>query len=280
MYDYTMDPSGDVVLTLRNPNAPLAIWDSDEPPPIETEPTVEPIAEPIDEPIGEPIVEPIVEPNTVPEPAPPTENGILAENEPPPQDDEAPLQEDPHPVMPPDEPVTFLVSSRHLVLASPVLKAMLTGGWNEGDRNNGQLHICAEDWDAKALAVVMNVLHSHYRQVPKTVTLEMLAKIAVIVDYYKVHEALEIMASVWIKVLQESLPHLLGRDVVLWILVSWVFGDVSIFKQVTKVAILRSRGDVEISQRLPIPPAVIGKLLEFASEVVRIINNVLSYRPN
>jgi len=38
--------------------------------------------------------------------------------------------------------------------------------------------------------IVMSVLYSHYRLVPKKVSLEMLAKIAVIVDYYKIHEAL------------------------------------------------------------------------------------------
>jgi len=148
---------------------------------------------------------------------------------------------------------------------------MLTGGWKEGDKNNGPLQVGAEDWDAKALVIVMNVLHSHCRQVPKTVSLEMLAKIAVIADYYKIHEALQIIASLWVKALKQALPNSLGRDIILWILVSSVFGDATIFRQVTEVAILRSRKDVEIPRELPIPPALIGKLLTFGSHEIRAV---------
>ena len=136
---------------------------------------------------------------------------------------------------------------------------MLTGGWKEGDKDNGLVRRgCAEDWDTEALVIVMNVLHSHYRQVPKKVSLEMLAKIAVIVDYYKIHEALQIIASLWINALKMSLPDAPGRVLILWILVSWVFADAAIFRKVTKVAILRSKKDTTIPHELPIP-AVIGK---------------------
>lgn len=106
----------------------------------------------------------------------------------------------------------------------------------------------------------MNVLHSRYRQVPATVTLETLGKIAVIVDYYQIHEALLIMAPLWIKALLERQPpKVLGRDLILWIVVSWVFRDGAVFRVATKVAILRTRKDLEIPRDLPIPSAVIGK---------------------
>ncbi|KAK4153670.1 hypothetical protein C8A00DRAFT_15107 [Chaetomidium leptoderma] len=211
MCDYTMDPSGDVVLTLKTPNAPLAIWDAGD-----TEPTAS--------------------------------------------------------TTPSDGPVTFLVSSRHLILASPVLKAMLTGGWDEGAANNGQRQIRAEDWDAEALEIVMNVLHNHYRSVPKMVTLKLLAKIALIVDYYEVHEALQMMASMWIHALRKSLPNSFGTGVVLWTLVSWVFGDAAVFKRITKVAILRSRKDVEIPQELPIPLAVIDRINQHRKDSMGVIS--------
>ena len=126
----------------------------------------------------------------------------------------------------------------------------------------------------------MNVLHSHCRQVPRTVSLEMLAKIAVIADYYKIHEALQIIVSLWIKTLKQALPSSLGRDVILWILVSSVFGAATIFRKVTEVAILRSRKDIEIPRELPIPPAVIGKFLAKYNGLIVGINNVQSHRPN
>jgi hypothetical protein len=217
---------------------------------------------------------PIAEGNPIAE-----DNPISEDQQPAPQDSEASPQEDSQRSTLLTEPVTFLVSSRHLILASPVFKAMLTGGWKEGDKNNGPLQVGAEDWDAEALVIVMNVLHSHCHQVPKTISLEMLAKIAVIVDYYKIHEAVQIIASLWVKALEKTLPSSLGRDVILWILVSSVFGDATIFRQVTKVAILWSREDMKIPCGLPIPPAVIGKVLTKNNELIVRTDNVQSHRP-
>lgn len=162
--------------------------------------------------------------------------------------------------------VTFLVSSRHLVLASPVFKAMLEGGWSEGNKKDGRFRIRAEDWDVEALTVVMNVLHSHYRQVPKRVTLKMLAKIGMIVDYYKLHEAFQPMARLWMEPLKNSMPDSsFGADATLWLSVSWVFEDETAFTSITKVAILWSPKGVEVPQGLPIPQVIIGKCLHSAS---------------
>lgn len=257
MCDYVMDPFGDVILTLSNPNAPFAVWDGGEDGPALTEPSANPeTAEPT--PHAEHTL-PAEIPPLVETTAPAEDTTIARDELPAPQDNEASPQEESQTSTISTESATFLVSSRHLILASPVFKAMLTGGWKEGDKNNGPVRGSAEDWDTEALVIVMNVLHSHYRQVPKTVSLEMLAKIAAIVDYYKIHEALQLIASLWINALKNSLPDSPGRDVILWILVSWVFGNAAIFRQVTKVAILQSKKDITIPHELPIPLAVIGK---------------------
>lgn len=87
----------------------------------------------------------------------------------------------------------------------------------------------------------------------------MLAKIAVIIDYYKLYEVLEIVAPLWFKALKAALSNSPGRDITLWILVSWVFRDASILKQITRVAILWSKKDITILHELPIPLAIIGK---------------------
>jgi hypothetical protein len=207
----------DVVLTLRHPNQPLAVWNDD------------------DEPLSH-------------QHKPNTESNC--------PDEDGPFDTDEGAA---DKPLTFLVSLKHLILASPVLKAMLTGGWREGIRHNGRLEIEAEGWDAEALAIVMRVVHGQNRQAPRVVTLELLAKIAVIVDYYQVHEAFLVLAPMWIRSATEKVPTLLCRDLMLWIMVSWVFGAGDVFQQATRVAVLRSKGDVEISPELPIPPPVLGK---------------------
>lgn len=206
---YNIDPLGDTILTLANPNNYPPALDECV---VATEP----------EPPGE---------------APPVDKPVSV-------------------------PVTFLVSSHHLVLASPVFKAMMNGGWNEGNMKEGRFRVRTEDWDVEALTIVMNVLHSHYRQVPKTVTLKMLAKISVIVDYYKIQEAFQPMVLLWMLPLESQVPSTsFSPDDVLWILISWVFEDEKVFTQTTKAAILWGREDIVGSNTLPIPPVVIGKLL-------------------
>jgi hypothetical protein len=208
MCDRNIDPLGDTILTLANPN--------NSPPAL-------------------------------------VESVVAAEPEPP---DSSPLVDKPVPVL-----VTFLVSSYHLILASPVFKAMLNGGWHEGNKKDGRFRIRAEDWDVEALTIAMNILHSHYRRVPKTVTLKMLAKISVIVDYYKIQEAFQPMVLLWMPSLESRMPSFsFSPDDVLWILVSWVFEDEKAFTQTTKAAILWGKEDI-VSPTLPIPPVVIGKLL-------------------
>ncbi len=161
----------------------------------------------------------------------------------------------------PPSPVTFRLSSHHLTQASPVFKAALTGAWKEGSTAAGGCYeINVEDWDAEAMRVVLSLIHCRTKGIPRIVTLEMLTKVAVLVDYYQLHEAVHFYASLWIDTLRHSLPTAYGRDLILWICVSWVFKDASIFKAVTKLAVEQSPGKVATLQ-LPIPERVISRFV-------------------
>ena len=106
--------------------------------------------------------------------------------------------------------------------------------------------------------VVLSLIHSRTRCIPRTVTLEMLSKLATLVDYYGLHEALQFCASLWIDHLRHSLPKICNRDLMLWIFVSWVFKDATFFKTVTKLAIEQSPAKMA-TIHLPIPEGVISK---------------------
>lgn len=233
-YNFIMDPSGDVLLSLSNANELFAVWQNpvldklNEPEPVESKvPVPEPTPEPVFEPLFEPLSESLSEP--VSKPAP--------------------------------KMMTFLLSSRHLSLASPVLKAMLSGAWSEGmrDESDGLFRLHAEDWDSEALVIVMNAVHGRWSLVPRTVSLEILAKIATIVDYYDIREALQLILSHWMEGFTAwSVPRTLCRETVLWILISWVFKDAAIFGQATKIAILLSTQDLVIPDGVPIPFFISG----------------------
>ncbi|KAI4610829.1 hypothetical protein J4E80_007858 [Alternaria sp. BMP 0032] len=89
----------------------------------------------------------------------------------------------------------YHVSSRHLILASPWFeKAMTEEGFVESnrDKKDGLFHINAQDWDAKAFYIVLCIVHGRNKLVKREMTLEMLAKIAVLEDYYGFGETLDV----------------------------------------------------------------------------------------
>jgi hypothetical protein len=150
------------------------------------------------------------------------------------------------------EPVTFLVSSHHLALASPVFSAALKMG--------GPRDIDIRGWDAGAMTIVMSIIHHKGPQIPRKVDLELLGRIATVVDHYQMHEAVQHIARSWIRRLRTSLPNSYGRDLILWLYIALVFKDDDVFRHATKVAIWQCPGDMETLQ-LPILSTVIGKSL-------------------
>lgn len=253
MCDYTMDSSGDVVLTLRCPDQPFA------PPPSLSRPfgqnTVASSAgSSADGSAGsagsaDASMKKLEQTSTGGRatPATSTESSKTEETE------------------EPTKPVTFRVSSRHLILASPVFKALFTRGWKEGQPTiSGEYQITAEGWGVDAMVVFLDALHGRYLKTPKIVTLELLAKIAVIVDYYATHEAMHLLYPLWVEHLRATtvFPKCLyvSRELALWICLTWVFSDEPNF-----VIAVRTAVEHNVTQSwaggLPIPGAVLSKLI-------------------
>lgn len=207
-----MDPSGDVVLTLRNPNELFAPC-----PQLSTLATTESPA--------------ALDSNT---------NGSKTDAS--------------------TKLVTFRISSRHLILASPVFKALLTGGWKEGEpTSKGEYHITAEGWDVGAMVIFLDILHGRNMRVPKTVTLELLAKLAVIVDYYAAHEAMYLLYPRWIEDLRRP-PGAIDslRDITMRVCITWVFSDEPNFITAVRAAVQHASTNL-MTGDLPIPETVVSK---------------------
>ena len=155
--------------------------------------------------------------------------------------------------------VTFRVCSKSLMQASTVFAAALLGGWKEASTaEDGCFAISTENWDSEAMLIVLSAIHSRTKDIPRKVTLEMLCKIAVLVDYYELQDALQFYGSLWIDYLRSSLPATYGRDIVLWICVSSIFRNATSFCAATKVAIESSPEDVRTLD-LPISASIICK---------------------
>lgn len=224
---HVLDPVGDIILVLRNPNAPFAVWDEWE---------------------GVGSSESASATDEDNPPSPPT----LFGDEPAPADDE----------VEPEQPskIRFRLSSRHLSLASRYFEKQLEAPWKDDSAVSscGCYYIYADDWDAEALLALVQIMHGRNRSVPRSLNLEMLAKIAVLVDYYECHEAVEVFSEIWFKALESPLPTQSNRDLILGLVVSWVFKQADVFETVTARAMQQCKGPLPTLD-LPIPKSLVGR---------------------
>lgn len=151
------------------------------------------------------------------------------------------------------------VSAKHMMFASSFFKKTLTGGWKESETylQKGSVEVTADGWDPEALLIIIRAIHCQYSLIPKKVTLEMLAKIAAIADYYDCKDVLHIITDIWFSSLDEKVTAS-SRDRVLWLWVSWVFKHPTQFTEATSTAMSWSEGFID-ARGLPIPNQAIGK---------------------
>jgi hypothetical protein len=137
---------------------------------------------------------------------------------------------------------------------------LMSSNWQEEHSEPGfQWTITATDWDDEAVLILMNILHHRTRVVPRTISLGMFAKIAVLVDYYGCLEAVELWVETWMAKLDPDMPEYYSRDLLLKLTVAMVFSDNESFRLLTKIAIRKSRGPIH-TLGLPIPQQIVGEL--------------------
>lgn len=160
--------------------------------------------------------------------------------------------------------VYLRVSSRHLILASAMFNSMLSSDtFSEGRilLSEGNLVVELSD-DPEVLIILMHIVHGMTRKVPRTVPLATLADLANLVEYYKLHEAVELFSDMWVTTLRPKVPlETYDPKVVLrWLFISWVFQKGGDFEKMTRILIYESddglKDDVD-NMRIPIPASII-----------------------
>jgi hypothetical protein len=156
--------------------------------------------------------------------------------------------------------VMWRVSSSHLILASPYFQSMFTRAWAEAQTLGSDqcIPITMENWDEETFSILMNIIHGLKRQVPQTVDLTTLTKIAVLVDYFQCQETTELWSDRWIKALSRQRRSVREQNRISWILIAQVFAHKSLFKEMTSWAITQSTCPID-TMGLPISPHVVGE---------------------
>jgi hypothetical protein len=168
-----------------------------------------------------------------------------------------------------DIDVHIRVSSKHMMLASPVFKAMLQRGtFKEGHQlgSVGHVEVPLPDDDPEALLVLASVIHGRNRSVPRQVSMELMTRISILVDKYQMVEAVEAFSCSWIEDLKIGIPTLYNTPeeqaaVHRWVGISWVFGKRVEFKAMTQLIERGSNANLaeNIEEGLPIPDILISK---------------------
>ena len=161
----------------------------------------------------------------------------------------------------PDEKyVRMRTSSKHLVLASPYFRRNLQSGMSESQalRSQGHVQFSMAEQDPEAMLIVMNIIHGRSRNVPRLVDLDMLTKLAVIVDYLECLEVVEPFSDRWVDNLKGDIPKTYSSELIQWLCVSFVFRKETQFETITSTAIRLSRCAIE-TLGLPIPGSLLGK---------------------
>lgn len=152
------------------------------------------------------------------------------------------------------------VSAKHLIFASTTFRKILTGGWKESFNylEKGVVEITVDGWDIEALLIFLRVIHCQHRNVPRYLDLEMLAKIAVLEDYYGCEEALSIWTDIWINNHPKNIPTTYSKKSILWLWISWFFKLPDHFREATSI-IMSQSSHVFNSQGLPIPERILSR---------------------
>lgn len=164
-------------------------------------------------------------------------------------------------ILPDQVEIRMLVSGKHLVLASSYFEKMFAGPYTEAKTDHSGLRqVTASDWDPEAFNIILTIIHGYHRDVPRSTSVEMLAKLAMIVDYYKCHESIELYADIWLANLESKIPTVYGLDCILFMFISCVFMQPDIFQRMTQLALRNSGTLIEVEDFL-IPADLLGRLL-------------------
>ncbi|KAL2886710.1 hypothetical protein HOO65_060540 [Ceratocystis lukuohia] len=158
--------------------------------------------------------------------------------------------------------IHYLVSKKHLALASRRAQKMFAGDYKEAVPNDTDgLHHWKFDpiFDPTAFEIVIRIIHGKTRYIPRLVTIQILADISVIVDDLECQDAVWFFTKGWIDLLKGGIPTVACQDLTRWILISFVFKEPDLFESSTRTAIRWSPYYIP-THNLPLRPKIVGTL--------------------
>ncbi|KAH0425473.1 hypothetical protein CcaCcLH18_10932 [Colletotrichum camelliae] len=126
-------------------------------------------------------------------------------------------------------------------------------------RRDPSMPVSIEGHDAETALIVMQVIHGQFDQVSVDVSLELLTKIAVLVDFLGCRETFTFVSARWFDNMREEVPQVYCRDLVLWMVSSRIFRKPEIFTAVTRTAVMSCTSPLQ-SLGLPLSQPLIDEI--------------------
>lgn len=125
----------------------------------------------------------------------------------------------------------------------------------EGDVCRYEVH----EWDQDALLIVLQIIHGKTEEVDKNLDLEMVGKVALVVDYFQCPGPVTTYAEIWMDALPDHSDAItVTRELVLSVFIALVFGLKSRFSDCTHTAMTVGIAPMP-THGLPIPTSLIGE---------------------
>ncbi|KAH7173248.1 uncharacterized protein B0J16DRAFT_405612 [Fusarium flagelliforme] len=170
--------------------------------------------------------------------------------------------------------IVFRVSAKHLSMASSVFRRMVKGKFKESQPNHqGLLEFRTSEWNAKALLILLNIVHGNHSHIPKALSQETVAHIGLIVDYYDCIDIVKVFYHGWEAAFgndwnsndwDPSWPDIehqgltsFGKKQQFQLFIAWAFQSDTVFSYLATNAILTATGPIDTY--LPIPKRVTEK---------------------
>lgn len=117
----------------------------------------------------------------------------------------------------------------------------------------------------------MDIVHGNSQNVPRSIDLELLAKVAMLVDYYKCYDVIKFYSDTWIECLGKTVKvDRYSRESLLVLSISCIFIHGTMFRDLTKQAMLQTREPLQ-SLGLPFPEGLIGQLVSPCQQIEMLI---------
>jgi hypothetical protein len=155
--------------------------------------------------------------------------------------------------------VRFQVSSAHLILASPYFKSSLTGPWKEAQalEADQNVELDCPSFDTESMLIFLRIVHAQPWELPDTVEADLLAKLAVVGDYYGCQRLVKYHAAKWVVCVDRTSEIDERRELAVGLWNSWFFQHSQNFSAYSSLIIQQARSTIT-PLGLPIPSTVIS----------------------